>query len=677
MLRTNFLAAFLSFTLSLILNGMSAPLAHADLRAKGPLDMSCTLYGTAGGTAVDFGKLALDVYSLYSGTSSIYDGLFGAGVVPAGLIRSQGGVSIAQSITNFIAAFSDKNCFASGKQRLSKEAREPLRLNFEVKSTQRSYDDFDPSGWFAHTDPIGTLEVAVGQYDGITTRVVGKGTKEGYISVTLDPKKLDVGFYPITFYAKEDSCNECLKIVHVAVVQVYQPCPPRANVCDVAIEGAQSAWDQYKEVYRILFGPMITRSVNCQLRVDQFGGACNQLSRHANGNYPNSDRRDEAQRRADQCLDRFDQIITDTRGHCPEILLCASQQDCALKREPFSNRQLTEAYGLFSQKVAEIKRLNCCSEAYNPRGGSGPNPALVTTNVSYTITERSGVDTYSRTVEQASLFNYTENNGVPTLRSKITIVKGNGRMLINGKPFDSLNFNFMVKDPLRRSLRLGAAWLQNNPALSRPYFSNPQWINNRMESFAQMLANPSVLPLGITTLNFSVVLPNPTDNSLNVSVQHLIDVEVKAEFTDGGNSGPSDVRPLYGLGGKCLTHYGWNPAPGTPLLLWDCVSQVNQFWKLTNDGKLIGNGGQCVEVKGNATASGSEIVINPCNNSANQKWRLDKGLMVHSSGKCLNVKGAQTQNGTPIILWDCGNYANEKWSWMKPMIVLPGVINLQ
>ncbi|OFZ15831.1 MAG: hypothetical protein A2X86_11435 [Bdellovibrionales bacterium GWA2_49_15] len=676
MTLNNFLALVLFLTSVLI----PAPRAQADLRATGPADLSCTLYGAAGGTAVDFGKLALDISSLYTGSSAIYDGLFGVGVVPAGLIRANGGISIASTITGFISAFSDKNCYAAGRVRLSKEARQPLRLSFNVQSTQRNYDDFDPSGWFAHTDPIGTLEVAVGNYDGITTNVIGKGTKEGYISVTLDPQKLEPGFYPITFYAKEDSCNECLKIVHVAVVQVYQPCPPRANACDVAIEGAQSAWAQYKEAYRLLFAPMTAHSSNCQSRVDHVGGACGQLNRHAHGNYPNSDHRTEAETRMNECLDRLDQLMTDTRGHCPEILLCASQAECALRRDPFSNRQLAELHGLFTQKVTEIKRMNCCSEVFNPRGGSGPTPALVTTNVGYSITERINVDTTSRTVEQATLFNYTENNGAPTLRSKIAIVKGNGRMLINGKPFDNLAFNFLVKDPLRRSLNLSASWLQNNPGLSRAYISRPQWINNKMETYAQMLANPSILPLGITTLNFSVLLPHPTDNALNVSVQHLIDIEVRPEFTDGGSNGPSEARPLYGLGGKCLTHYGANPAPGTPLLLWDCVGYTNQLWKLTGDGKLIGNGGLCVEVKGNATASGSEIVINPCNNSANQKWRMDNSLMVHSSGKCLNVKEALTQNGTPIILWDCGNYSNEKWSWVKLNIIRPirpGVITVQ
>ncbi|MBF0365060.1 MAG: RICIN domain-containing protein [Oligoflexia bacterium] len=560
-------------------------------------------------------------------------------------------------------------------QGFSREARNPVSFDFKVRSTQRNYDDFDPAGWFAHTDPIGTLKVAIGQYAGITTSVVGEGTKEGTIRITFDPKRLDVGFYPITFYAKEDDCNECLKITHVFVVQVYDPCPPRNAICEQSIESAHQAFDRYRNLHRRILAPLWTKSNGCQQRVDQRGGACNQLGRHANGHYPDSGHRAQAETNYDRCLDRLEQLVNSTRGACPEKLLCATESECQLFSNPFSVRELADGRSFFDERVNDIKRQNCCSEHFNPKGGTGPAPAQITDNIDFSIRERVGVDTTSRYIEHAELFNYKENSGAPSLRSKIVIVKAaDGRILRNGNAFDSMSFNFLVKDPLRRTLSIVSSWWPNRSSLPHPYLSSPAWRENQMERYASIVLDPSLLPLGTTTLSFSVTLPNPTESSLNILVQHTIDIEVQAQFTDGGGMGPSDAKPIYGLGGKCLTHYGWEPSTGVPLLLWDCVQQVNQNWKLTSQGTLLGNGGKCVDVKNGATTSGTEVILNPCTGGNSQKWRLQNGLFVHSSGKCLNVKGALTQNGTAIILWDCGNYDNEKWSFERPPLVFNPVI---
>ncbi|MBF0365061.1 MAG: hypothetical protein HQK50_05785 [Oligoflexia bacterium] len=113
-------ALFLLFSLFLTI-----PNTYADLRAEGPGGLSCTLYGLAGGTATDFGKLALDVYTMYTGTSTLYDEVFGKGVVAPMAVRANAGIGMAGTISNLLTAFADKNCFARGSARVQQGGAKP------------------------------------------------------------------------------------------------------------------------------------------------------------------------------------------------------------------------------------------------------------------------------------------------------------------------------------------------------------------------------------------------------------------------------------------------------------------------------------------------------------------------------------------------------------------------
>lgn len=116
-------------------------------------------------------------------------------------------------------------------------------------------------------------------------------------------------------------------------------------------------------------------------------------------------------------------------------------------------------------------------------------------------------------------------------------------------------------------------------------------------------------------------------------------------------------------------------ANGTPLILWDCHFNDDQFWYFRDDDQTFRSfatgypAGKCVGLanKG-STVNGTPLVLWDCQSTSDQRWRrqdLGQGrvaLVNIGSGKCAGLaNGGSTVNGTPLVLWDCHLHADQRW----------------
>ena len=125
----------------------------------------------------------------------------------------------------------------------------------------------------------------------------------------------------------------------------------------------------------------------------------------------------------------------------------------------------------------------------------------------------------------------------------------------------------------------------------------------------------------------------------------------------------ADSGLLSGLGGKCVSVKGGDPADGTPLILWSCHGQADQQWELQANRTLRGLAGKCASVNGGNPADGTNLILWPCHGQADQQWELQAdGTLRGLAGKCVDAAGANSADGTPLILWPCNSQPNQQWS---------------
>ncbi|MEU6548097.1 endo-1,4-beta-xylanase [Streptomyces sp. NPDC046859] len=133
------------------------------------------------------------------------------------------------------------------------------------------------------------------------------------------------------------------------------------------------------------------------------------------------------------------------------------------------------------------------------------------------------------------------------------------------------------------------------------------------------------------------------------------------------NGGTTTPPPTGGGGqikgvasGRCLDVPNASTTDGTQLQLWDCHTDSNQQWTVTDAGELRVYGSKCLDAAG--TGNGTKVQIYSCWGGDNQKWRLnsDGSIVGVQSGLCLDAAG--TGNGTQIQLYSCSGGGNQRWT---------------
>jgi hypothetical protein len=130
---------------------------------------------------------------------------------------------------------------------------------------------------------------------------------------------------------------------------------------------------------------------------------------------------------------------------------------------------------------------------------------------------------------------------------------------------------------------------------------------------------------------------------------------------------------------RCAGVDGGNMRNLSRIILWDCLREDDQFWKVDNGGAGSGPGpwhqivnyegsGFCLGVLGASAAQGAQVVVNECDGSDNQKWRLEPSsacggyIVVNWQTRfLLSVEGRNTSNGTPVIMWPHGSTSDQTW----------------
>jgi len=109
---------------------------------------------------------------------------------------------------------------------------------------------------------------------------------------------------------------------------------------------------------------------------------------------------------------------------------------------------------------------------------------------------------------------------------------------------------------------------------------------------------------------------------------------------------------------------GMNTANGTPLQLWDCHTNWNQRWTLTNGAFVNPQSGKCLNPSG--TTNGSRVNLSTCTGGTAQQWqvRANGNIANVQSGRCLDASGQGTANGTPLQVYDCvaAGQGNQQWT---------------
>ncbi|MGV9240400.1 RICIN domain-containing protein, partial [Streptomyces nigra] len=123
-----------------------------------------------------------------------------------------------------------------------------------------------------------------------------------------------------------------------------------------------------------------------------------------------------------------------------------------------------------------------------------------------------------------------------------------------------------------------------------------------------------------------------------------------------GRSSGSDMP----TSGRCLDVPNASTTDGTGVQLYDCHSNSNQQWAVTDSGEIRVYGNKCLDAAG--TGNGASVQIYSCWGGDNQKWRLnsDGSIVGVQSGRCLDAAGSG--NGARIQLYACSGGSNQRWT---------------
>jgi len=115
---------------------------------------------------------------------------------------------------------------------------------------------------------------------------------------------------------------------------------------------------------------------------------------------------------------------------------------------------------------------------------------------------------------------------------------------------------------------------------------------------------------------------------------------------------------------RCVDITGQSSNDGTQLQIYDCGTQWNQKWTLTNGAFKNPQSGKCINETG--TGNGSSVTLQTCNGSTAQQWQVrSNGNIVNTaSGRCLDVIGQATGNGSKLQIYDCvaAGQSNQQWT---------------
>ncbi len=138
--------------------------------------------------------------------------------------------------------------------------------------------------------------------------------------------------------------------------------------------------------------------------------------------------------------------------------------------------------------------------------------------------------------------------------------------------------------------------------------------------------------------------------------------QTASEATGTTSSNLTSDGTIRGFGGKCLTTLGYTSANGTAVVLWDCLGQENQKWRMGANGTIVGFGGKCLTTINYSSANGTRLGLWDCLGQKNQAWRVLSNSHIDGlDAKCVATYGYTSANGTPVVMWDCLNQANLEW----------------
>ncbi|MFF4149413.1 endo-1,4-beta-xylanase [Streptomyces sp. NPDC001651] len=246
----------------------------------------------------------------------------------------------------------------------------------------------------------------------------------------------------------------------------------------------------------------------------------------------------------------------------------------------------------------------------------------------------------------------------------------------------------MVKDFKSRGVPIDCVGFQSHFNSGSPYNSN---FRTTLQNFAALGVDVAVTELdiqGASSSTYAAVVNDclAVSRCLGVTVWGVRDSDSwrasdtpllfnndgskKAAYSavlnalNGGTTTPpptGDGGQIKGVAsGRCLDVPNASTTDGTQIQLYDCHSNSNQQWAVTDSGEIRVYGDKCLDAAG--TGNGAPVQIYSCWGGDNQKWRLnsDGSIVGVQSGRCLDAAG--TGNGAKIQLYSCSGGSNQRWT---------------
>ncbi|MGV9642407.1 endo-1,4-beta-xylanase [Streptomyces sp. NPDC003514] len=246
----------------------------------------------------------------------------------------------------------------------------------------------------------------------------------------------------------------------------------------------------------------------------------------------------------------------------------------------------------------------------------------------------------------------------------------------------------MVKDFKSRGVPIDCVGFQSHFNSGSPYDSN---FRTTLQNFAALGVDVAVTELdiqGASSSTYAAVVNDclAVSRCLGVTVWGVRDSDSwrsgdtpllfnndgskKAAYTavlnalNGGTTTPpptGDGGQIKGVAsGRCLDVPNASTNDGTGVQLYDCHSNSNQQWAVTDSGEIRVYGNKCLDAAG--TGNGAKVQIYSCWGGDNQKWRLnsDGSIVGVQSGRCLDAAGSG--NGAQIQIYSCSGGSNQRWT---------------
>ncbi|MEV7452762.1 endo-1,4-beta-xylanase [Streptomyces nigra] len=246
----------------------------------------------------------------------------------------------------------------------------------------------------------------------------------------------------------------------------------------------------------------------------------------------------------------------------------------------------------------------------------------------------------------------------------------------------------MVKDFKSRGVPIDCVGFQSHFNSGSPYDSN---FRTTLQNFAALGVDVAVTELdiqGASSSTYAAVVNDclAVSRCLGVTVWGVRDSDSwrasdtpllfnndgskKAAYSavlnalNGGTTTPpptGDGGQIKGVAsGRCLDVPSASTTDGTGVQLYDCHSNSNQQWVVTDSGEIRVYGNKCLDAAG--TGNGASVQIYSCWGGDNQKWRLnsDGSIVGVQSGRCLDAAGSG--NGARIQLYACSGGSNQRWT---------------